>query len=55
MREKRHTNEEKTLKTLEKHLGKRCGVKDSDLGGEQVLTDRRNESQIATNQYIEFQ
>ena len=53
MREKRHTNEEKTLKTLEKHLGKRFGVKDSDLGGEQVWTDRGNENRIVKCIYID--
>ena len=43
---------------LEKHLGKRFGVRESDLGGEQVgqiERDRENENRIATNQYIELQ
>ena len=33
-------SEEKTLRTLENHLGKRFGVRDNDLGGEQVQTDQ---------------
>ena len=46
---------EEKLKKLEEHLGKRFGVRESDLGGEQVQTDRGNENWIATNQYIELQ
>ena len=33
-------NEEKSLKMLEKHLGKRFGVRERDLEGEQVRTDQ---------------
>ena len=33
-------SEEKTLKVLEDHLGKRFGVRESDLGDEQVELSR---------------
>ena len=33
-------SEDKNMKMLENHLGKMFGVRKSDLGGEQVRTDR---------------
>ena len=44
-------SEEQTLKKLENHLGKRFGVKESDLGGEEtkLLRERLREMKIGSH------
>ena len=41
-------SEEKTLKTLEKHLDLRFGVRESDLGGEETKLSRERSREMKT-------
>ena len=47
-------SEEKTLKTLENHLGKMFGVRESDLGGEETKLSRERSNEIGFGSHKEI-